>query len=149
MRNFREYLNKTIDEMVDIMKTCDCNGESDRANWYERLIADYKEQVNILNEIIQSGEGNLIKFNEDGTFELWSIRCPYDGDVVVEHYDDDMTFSTYEELIELSKCRDVTDTFDKDRIFAVTTVTNDPRHQIGFGGYFLTTEDAILEAVNY
>ena len=149
MRELRNYLNKSIDEMVEIIKLCDYNGEFDRANWYESIVSDYKNQVCILSEIIQCGEGNLIKFNEDGTFELWSIRCPEDGDMIVEHYDDDMTFDTYDELIEISKCRDVTDELETDKIFANTTVTDEPRKWIGFGGYFLTTEEAIHEAIKY
>lgn len=143
MRELKQYINKTINEFVEAMKHCELVGQYEQADDYERMIADYKKQLDILEPMIKEGEGNLIRFNEDGTFELWAIHCTGDGDMIVEHYEDDMTFALYEEYIEMSKCRDVSSEFDIDKVMLHTTVTDEPRKWLGYGGYFLAPEEAM------
>lgn len=143
MRELKQHINKTINELVEAMKNCDLVCQYEQADDCERMIADYKKQLDILEPMIKEGEGNLIRFNEDGTFELWTIHCTEDGDMIVEHYDDDMTFALYEEYTEMSKCRDVSCEFEVDKVMPYVTVTDEPRKWLGYGGYFLVPEEAM------
>lgn len=144
MKRLKNYINNTITELVAAMKACELSSETERADWYEGVIADFKTQLCVLDNIIKCGEGNLLHFNEDGTFKLWALHCPEDGEIVVEEYDDDMRFDAYEEYIELSKCRDVSDTFDLDRLMPIITITDEPRAKSSIDGYLLVPEEALL-----
>lgn len=144
IKAFKNHINNTINELVNAMKACELSSETEKADWYEAVIDDYKSQLYVLDDIIKCGEGNLIRFNGNGTFKLWAIHCAEDSETVIECYDDDMSFDTYEECIELSKCRDVSDAFDFECVMPLIIVTDEPQTKSGFDGYLLVPEDALM-----
>lgn len=106
MKNFKNYLEEVINECMNEIRFLETEGRETSKE--EAAVEKLKKKVDILNDIEAGNEGNLLKFNEDGSFHLWCIRCPEDGKLIIEEYQDAMTFENFEDMLQETKCFDVT-----------------------------------------
>lgn len=146
MKNIRRQLENTLDGIIEDIKFFDVRGEEDTVASLEIYADDIKDQLDILSCIEKEGEGNLINFNENGTFRLWCIRVPEGGNQIIEYYNADFTYNNYDELLEASDCIDVTNIFDIEAIVHNIVVANRIEDCIRKGTYYFVTND-ILDSV--
>ena len=125
MLNIKKMLEKELDEAVEDIRYYDVRGRHEEASEAELRADTLKDQIFVLSIIEREREGNLIRFNEDGSFSLWCIRIPDGGEQIIEYYDASVTFEDYEEIIECADCLDVTDEFDIEEISHLVVVTDD------------------------
>lgn len=142
MQLIKKQLINEINAITEDIRFFDVRGDYTEVSRLETCVENIKEQLEILAHIEKVGEGNIVHFNADGTFRLWCVRIPNGNEQVIEHYDVDISFDTYEELIEVSDCIDVTETFDITSIaplIIVTETLSDKRTDV----YYLIDDEAI------
>lgn len=124
MKDIKRYLEKQVDELVEELKYYDVCGEEDACEKAERQISDVRSEIELLNDIQNEREGNLLKFNSDGSFRLWVVRIPEGGEQIVEHYDADISFGEVEDVLEAAPCVDVSDEFSLKEIAHLVNVSD-------------------------
>ena len=111
MKFIRKQLEKDLAESVEDVRFFSVRGMDENVDALENTIEDIKAQLAILEEIERDGEGNLLRFNEDGSFEMWCVRIPEGDSELVEHYEANLDFASYESVIQEAACVDVTTEF--------------------------------------
>lgn len=142
MKHIRKRLENELDAAVEDIRFFDVRGDLAEVSKLEACADTIESQLELLSSIEQEGEGNIIRFNRDGTFRLWRIRIPSEGNQIVEHYDTNISFDDYDALIEESDCLDVTQTFDIASIAHLVVVTEeiqDKRTDV----YYFVSDDVI------
>lgn len=148
MLNIKKQLNKDLDEAWEDVSFYDARGKNAEARDAARHANDIGLQLDILSDIEREREGNLIRFNEDGTFSLWCIRTPEGGEQIIEYYEAEMSFADYEDTIECANCLDVTDEFDTEEISHLVIVTDDlAKCDRDEGIYYLVSNDTLQNAL--
>lgn len=148
MIKFKNYLEAQLDAWVtemqyfesrenDIRDIIDC----------EKQIAELEEQINVLNEIIDTKEGNIVCFNDKDEFTLICVRITDSGEEIIEKYDGIFTKDTYDEVLETAKCYDITHEFDLSNLYETIQCVND------LSGYkpginYLVTDISLFEVEN-
>jgi hypothetical protein len=143
MKHIRRQLENTLEGIVEDIRFFAVRGNVDTVSLLEIHADNIKEQIDILTQIEKEGEGNLINFNSDGTFKLWCIRIPDGGQQIVEHYNVDLNFADYDELLETADCIDVTDVFDIEAISHSVIVTDNIDDCNKTDVYYLVSNDSI------
>lgn len=145
MKSIQEQLYKKLDSVESEMRFYESRGDSESADDCLAQVRKLKTQIEFLSEIQRDGSGNLIHFLGDGTFELWSVRIPDGEKQIIEHYDCTMTFDNCEEMLEISKCLDVTEDFNIGEL--TPTVTENLKNRVYEDCYCLTSDYAFEMAV--
>ena len=143
MKNIRRQLENALVGIVDDIRFFAIRGDVSHVSLLEVHADDIKDQIDILTCIEKEGEGNLINFNSDGTFKLWCVRTPDGGEQIIEHYNVDLTFENYDELLEVADCMDVTDIFNIEAIAHSIVVTDNINDCNRRDVYYFVTNDAI------
>lgn len=150
MKNIRKFLKESLNKATEDIHFFDARGDEASVNLYEKQAWDLKKQLAVLDMIEYKREGNLLRFNEDGSFNMWAIRTSAGGDQTVEYYDAQMRFDNCFILTQEASCTDVTDSFDIDLVLSRVVVTND---LIGCGintnNYYFVSDDTLWEACQF
>lgn len=146
MNRIKDYLTNQINELDNERRFYDMKNKVSEAEDVENKISSIREELECLSVIESKGEGNLIRFNEDGTFRLWCVRV-VDGKTIVEHYNTDITTDNVDYLLECSDCLDVTDTFSFEDVLPSLVITDDLSKK-SFKGYVMVDNDTFEEFVS-
>lgn len=145
MKRIRNYFESQINELVEELRFYDVREMDSEASDVEDKIELLRNELDVLSDIEKSGEGNLLRFNEDGSFRLWCIRTP-DDVTIIEHYDTDIVVEDVDYLLECSDCLDVTDTFSLLDVLPLVCITDDLSECMQtFDKYFLVDNDTFEE----
>lgn len=125
MNKFRNYLETQLDACVTEMKYFEIHHNLEGIFNCEKQIAELKEQINALDEIIDAKEGNIVCFNDKNEFALICIRITDKDEEIIEKYDGIFTKDTYDEVIETAKCYDITHEFDLSSMYESIQCTTD------------------------
>jgi hypothetical protein len=142
MKHIRTRLTNALNEVVEDIRFFDARGDLAEVSRLEACADTVKSKLEILSSIEQKGEGNIIRFNSDGTFRLWCVRIPSGGKQIIEHYDANISFDDYDALIEESDCLDVTQTFDIASISHLVIVTENIQDK-RTDAYYFVSDDVI------
>lgn len=142
MINFRKYLETQLDACVTEMKYFEIHNNSKGVNSCDKQIAELKEQIKALDEIIDAKEGNIVCFNDKDEFSLICIRITDEDEEIIEKYDGVFSKDTYDKVLETAKCYDVTHEFDLSSMYETIQCTTD-LSKCKSGVYYFVTDNIL------
>lgn len=148
MRRFRNFLLGQLDNLDRELEFYEQYKKEEEASGVDKQIHDMEKELKILTSIEQEGEGNLIRFNNNGTFHCWCFRTPEGGAQIIEEYND-ISLDDAEYGFECSSCRDVTDSFLLENILCSVRVSEHIPENPDTELYYFVSNDTFVNEVIY
>ena len=144
LRKIKENQKNLFGDVLNEMRYYEQINNAEGVSSCEENLMRLGKEMEILAEIETKKEGNLIRFNDDKSFRLTTVRITENG-VIVEEYQDNFTKETYYDVLEESKCCDISEDFDFDNLSDVVCA-RELKEDTDM--YFFVTNDTLEEYVS-